>query len=70
MGSDGVLKLGGLRRRHGAGAGRQASAGTAAIEVSHLTKDFKPGNPELASAAPSDPTTARGLHPADDPRLR
>ena len=41
MGSDdGALELIGLRRRYGDGAGRQASAGTPAIEVSHLTKDF------------------------------
>jgi ABC-2 type transport system ATP-binding protein len=30
----------GLRRRYGHGAGRQACPGTAAIEVSHLTKQF------------------------------
>jgi ABC-2 type transport system ATP-binding protein len=29
-----------LRRRHGDGPERQACAGTPAIEVSHLTKDF------------------------------
>jgi ABC-2 type transport system ATP-binding protein len=41
MGSDdGALELIGLRRRHGDGAARQAAAGTPAIEVSHLTKDF------------------------------
>jgi ABC-2 type transport system ATP-binding protein len=37
---DGALQLLGLHRRYGDGAGRQASAGTPAIEVSHLTKDF------------------------------
>ncbi len=41
MGSnDGALELIGLRRRYGDGAGEQAAAGTPAIEVSHLTKDF------------------------------
>jgi ABC-2 type transport system ATP-binding protein len=41
MGSqDGILELIGLRRRYGDGAERQASAGTPAIEVRHLTKDF------------------------------
>jgi ABC-2 type transport system ATP-binding protein len=43
MGSDdGTLELIGRRRRYGeeAGAGPQACAGTTAIEVSHLTKDF------------------------------
>src|SRR5512132_2182334 len=41
MGSqDGTLELIGLRRRYGDGAERQASAGTPAIEVRHLTKDF------------------------------
>src|SRR5512132_2413019 len=41
MGSqDGTLELIGLRRRYGNGAERQASAGTPAIEVRHLTKDF------------------------------
>lgn len=37
---DGALELIGLRRRYGDGAGRQAGPGTAAIEVSHLTKNF------------------------------
>jgi ABC-2 type transport system ATP-binding protein len=37
---DKALELTGLRRRHGAGAGPQACSGTAAIEVSHLTKNF------------------------------
>jgi ABC-type uncharacterized transport system ATPase subunit len=37
---DGALELTGLRRRYSDGAGRQACAGTAAIEVSHLTKHF------------------------------
>jgi len=37
---DGALELIGLRRRYGDRAGRQACAGTAAIEVSHLTKNF------------------------------
>jgi ABC-2 type transport system ATP-binding protein len=41
MGNNGVtLDLTGLTRRHGAGRAQQASAGPAAIEVSHLTKDF------------------------------
>ena len=41
MGSDdGALEVIGLRRRYGDGAGRQACPGTAAIEVSHLTKQF------------------------------
>ena len=41
MGSDnGAPVLTGLRRRCDAGADRQACAGTAAIEVSHLTKRF------------------------------
>ncbi len=41
MGSDdGALELIGLRQRYRDGAGRQGSAGTPAIEVSHLTKDF------------------------------
>jgi ABC-2 type transport system ATP-binding protein len=41
MGSDdGAPGLTGTGRRHGDGAGRQARPGTAAIEVSHLTKDF------------------------------
>jgi hypothetical protein len=39
-GQDGMLELIGLRRRYGDGAERQASAGTPAIEVRHLTKDF------------------------------
>ena len=39
-GQDGTLELIGLRRRYGDGAERQASAGTPAIEVRHLTKDF------------------------------
>ena len=37
---DGGPGLTGTGRRHGDGAGRQACAGTAVIEVSHLTKDF------------------------------
>jgi len=37
---DGAPGLAGLGRGHGDGAGRQACAGTAAIEVSHLAKDF------------------------------
>ncbi len=37
---DGALEPIGSRRRYGDGAGRQASAGTPAIEVGHLTKDF------------------------------
>src|SRR5216684_3383055 len=37
---DGALELTGLLRRYGDGAGRQASSGTPAIEVSHLTKKF------------------------------
>jgi ABC-2 type transport system ATP-binding protein len=37
---NGVPELAGLGRRSGDGAGGQAWAGTAAIEVSHLTKDF------------------------------
>jgi energy-coupling factor transporter ATP-binding protein EcfA2 len=41
MGSDdGAPGLTGTGRRHGDGAGRQARTGTAAIEASHLTKDF------------------------------
>jgi len=41
MGSDdGAPGLTGMGRRHGDRAGQQASAGTAAIEVSYLTKDF------------------------------
>ena len=41
MGSDDrALEQTGLRRRYGDEAGRQARAGTAAIEVSHLTKNF------------------------------
>ena len=41
MGSDdGALEQTGLGRRHGAEAGGLACAGTAAIEVSHLTKNF------------------------------
>jgi ABC-2 type transport system ATP-binding protein len=41
MGSDGrAPDLAGPLRRHGDGAGQQACAGTPAIEVSHLTKDF------------------------------
>jgi ABC-2 type transport system ATP-binding protein len=41
MGSDdGTLELVGLRGRWGAGAGQEARAGTAALEVSHLTKNF------------------------------
>ena len=39
-GDDGALGLTGMGRRYGDEAGRQASAGTAAIEVSHLTKMF------------------------------
>jgi ABC-2 type transport system ATP-binding protein len=39
-GQDGMLELTGLRRRYGDEAERQASAGTPAIEVRHLTKDF------------------------------
>jgi ABC-2 type transport system ATP-binding protein len=39
-GQDGTLELIGLRRRYGDGAERQGSAGTPAIEVRHLTKDF------------------------------
>jgi ABC-2 type transport system ATP-binding protein len=39
-GQDGTLELIGLRRRYGDGAERQASAGTPAIEVRHLTKEF------------------------------
>jgi ABC-2 type transport system ATP-binding protein len=39
-GQDGILELVGLRRRDGDGAERQPSAGTPAIEVRHLTKDF------------------------------
>jgi ABC-2 type transport system ATP-binding protein len=39
-GQDGTLDLIGLRRRYGHGAERPASAGTPAIEVRHLTKDF------------------------------
>jgi ABC-2 type transport system ATP-binding protein len=39
-GQDGMLELIGLRRRYGDVAERQASAGTPAIEVRHLTKDF------------------------------
>ena len=39
-GQDGTLELIGLRRRYGDGAERQPSAGTPAIEVRHLTKDF------------------------------
>jgi ABC-2 type transport system ATP-binding protein len=39
-GQDGTLELIGLRRQYGDGAERQASAGTPAIEVRHLTKDF------------------------------
>ena len=39
-GQDGTLELIGLRRRYGDGAERQPSAGTPAIEVGHLTKDF------------------------------
>ncbi len=35
-----ATELTGWRRRYGDGGGRQACAGTAAIEVSHLTKDF------------------------------
>src|SRR6266851_10436291 len=37
---DGAPGLTGMGRRHGDRAGQQASAGTAAIEVSYLTKDF------------------------------
>jgi ABC-2 type transport system ATP-binding protein len=37
---DGALELIGLRRRYRDGTGRQASAGTPAVEVRHLTKDF------------------------------
>jgi hypothetical protein len=37
---DGGPGLTGTGRRHGDGAGRRACAGTAVIEVSHLTKDF------------------------------
>ena len=40
VGQDGMLELIGLRRRYGDEAERQASAGTPAIEVRHLTKDF------------------------------
>jgi outer membrane protein assembly factor BamB len=41
MGSDdGAPGLTGMGRRHGGGATRQACAGTAAIEVSPLTRDF------------------------------
>ncbi len=41
MGSDdGALEPTGLRQHNGDGAGPQASAGTPAIEVSHLTKKF------------------------------
>jgi ABC-2 type transport system ATP-binding protein len=39
-GQDGTLELIGLRRRSGDRAERQPSAGTPAIEVRHLTKDF------------------------------
>jgi ABC-2 type transport system ATP-binding protein len=39
-GQDRTLDLIGLRRRYGDGAERQPSAGTPAIEVRHLTKDF------------------------------
>ena len=39
-GQDGTLDLIGLRRRYGNEAERQPSAGTPAIEVRHLTKDF------------------------------
>ena len=37
---DGAPGLTGLRRRYGDRTGRRACAGTSAIEVSHLTKDF------------------------------
>jgi len=37
---DGAPELVGSRRQYGDAAGRQAPAGTQAIEVSHLTKDF------------------------------
>jgi ABC-2 type transport system ATP-binding protein len=39
-GDDGAPGLAGPGRPHGDGAGRRACAGTAAIEVSHLTKNF------------------------------
>jgi ABC-2 type transport system ATP-binding protein len=39
-GDDGALEPTGLHRRHGERPGRQGSAGTTAIEVRHLTKDF------------------------------